>query len=62
MSIELDLINPQHDHSSNQNYSHNGEVGFPPMRLIEAGDYTVWVQIKTENKVITQKFNFTISA
>ena len=60
-SIELDLINPQHDHFSNQNYSHNGEVGFPPLRLIEAGDYTVWVQIKTENKIITQKFNFTIS-
>lgn len=60
-NIELDLINPKHDHYSNQNYSVSGEVGFPPLRLIKAGDYTVWVQVKTENKIITQKFNFTIS-
>ena len=58
----LDLINPKHDHFSNHNYSVNGEVGFPPLRLIKAGDYTVWVQVKTENKIITQKFNFTISS
>ena len=61
-NIELDLINPKHDHFSNQNYSVNGEVGFPPLRLIKAGDYTVWVQVKAENKIITQKFNFTISS
>ena len=60
-NIELDLINTKHDHYSNQNYSVNGEVGFPPLRLIKAGDYTVWVQVKTEYKIITQKFNFTIS-
>ena len=50
------------DHFSNHNYSVNGEVGFPPLRLIKAGDYTVWVQVKTENKIITQKFNFAISS
>ena len=40
--------------------SNIGRVSFPPLSLDKAGDYYMWVQVKTEGEVVTEKFSFTV--
>lgn len=42
--------------------SNLGRVAFPPLSLNKAGQYFMWVQVKTEGKVITEKFSFTVGS
>lgn len=43
------------------NVSPNGKVSFPAMKLENTGEYGLWVQVKSEGEVITQKFDFEIT-
>ena len=40
--------------------SNIGKVSFPPLSLDKAGDYFMWVQVKTEGEVVTEKFSFRV--
>ena len=44
----------------NNNLSQNGEVNFPSIKLGKTGSYAIWVQVKSEGEVITQKFDFEV--
>jgi hypothetical protein len=35
-------------------------VNFPPLILDKPGDYIMWIQAKSEEEIITQKFDFRI--
>jgi hypothetical protein len=50
--------------STENNYSNispNGEVSFPAINLENTGEYGLWVQVKSDGEVITQKFDFEIT-
>ena len=50
--------------STDNNYSNispNGEVSFPSINLDNTGEYGLWVQVKSDGEVITQKFDFEIT-
>jgi len=35
-------------------------VNFPAIKLGTAGNYAIWVQVKSAGEVITQKFDFEV--
>ena len=56
---KIDLANHKNAHISYY-YSKKGEVNFPPLRLINEGDYWIWIQIKNNGQVLTEKFKFKV--
>ena len=56
---KIDLTNHKNAHISYY-YSKKGEVNFPPLRLINEGDYWIWIQIKNNGQVLTEKFKFKV--
>jgi len=49
------------DKASYQTHEHsnkNGQLQFPSLILDKKGSYSLWVQVKVEGEVLTQKFNF----
>jgi hypothetical protein len=54
------FINDSTDNYFNDT-SPNGKVSFPAINLENAGEYGLWVQVKSAGEVITQKFDFEIT-
>ena len=62
----LNINNPFRDKNSNDKTSYqahehsnkNGQLQFPSLILDKKGSYSLWVQVKVEGEVLTQKFNF----
>ena len=42
--------------------SNIGRVTFPPLSLDKAGEYYMWVQVKTEGEVVTERFKFRVES
>jgi len=54
------FVNDSTDNYFN-NTSPNGKISFPAINLENAGEYGLWVQVKSAGEVITQKFDFEIT-
>ena len=42
--------------------SNIGRVNFPPIFLNKPGEYFMWVQVKTEGEVVTERFSFRVES
>ena len=42
--------------------SNIGRVAFPPLSLDKTGEYYIWVQVKTEGEVVTERFKFRVES
>ena len=47
-----------HEHSNKNAQNKSDQLQFPSLILDKKGSYSLWVQVKVEGEVLTQKFNF----